>query len=403
MTTRRIITITTVLFGWLAQQSITATAQDDPAGTANEPAATASQYVATAESNLKLLTFPLKYALVLSTFETVKELYPETVTSMDQRGKLLIVRGTPSQIEEVSQLIEVLDVPPATGPFTDITQQLLAAGSGQETKLSSPSPANPGGWTMERQRLDRSTQSVDDNRILRETLASIIELGQQAGGTGESAPIPPELKAAVRTQVEAAFQARQKLQVSELRILNLQLERIKQSIAARERVKEQIINDRVDQLLTAAMGLPGPLVVRGQIITRADNQTVDVSIGADDGLRRGMRLRVRAGQTDLGDIEIIDVQSDRSHARILSEDSQNPIQSGNAVATVTARLERADPYDPTNSRTSGRLKSAPQATYDVYQDSTKTSETIPRPMIDSSGSTTLRELRTTIEQLQVEL
>jgi hypothetical protein len=39
MTTRRIITITAVLLGWLAQQSITATAQDETALTQNEPAA----------------------------------------------------------------------------------------------------------------------------------------------------------------------------------------------------------------------------------------------------------------------------------------------------------------------------------------------------------------------------
>ena len=271
MTTRRIITITAVLLGWLAQQSIIATAQDETALTQNEtaaqgdspltqnkPVATETSYATTAESNLKLLTFPLKHALALSTFETVKELYPETVTSMDQRGNLLIVRGTPSQIEEVSQLIEVLDVPPAIGPFTEITQQLPAAGSDQKGTLFPPRAGDPRGWLMRLQKSNRSAPSVDDNQVLRDTLASIIELGQQAGGTGESAPIPPELKAAVRTQVEAAFQARQQLQRSELQILNLQLERIKQSIAAREHAKEQIIDDRVDQLLTAATGLPGP-------------------------------------------------------------------------------------------------------------------------------------------------
>ena len=140
MTTLRFITFTAVLSGWLAQQSITATAQDDTANAANEPAATAPQYdtastanepaaaapqdAAAGEPDLKLQAFNLQHTLALSAFETVKELYPETVTSMDQRGNLLIVRGTPSQIEEVSHLIEVLDVPPTTGPFTDITRQL---------------------------------------------------------------------------------------------------------------------------------------------------------------------------------------------------------------------------------------------------------------------------------------
>ena len=160
-----------------------------------------------------------------------------------------------SDARDVSQLIEVFDVPPAIGPFTDITQKPRS--KDLVTSMSGPL-GGQNRATMDLQGRDRAAQSVDDNQVLRDTLASIIELGQQAGGTGESSPIPPELKTAVRTQVEAAFQARQQLQRSELQILNLQLERIKQSIAAREHAKEQIIDDRVDQLLTAATGLPGP-------------------------------------------------------------------------------------------------------------------------------------------------
>lgn len=447
MTTLRIIIFTAILPGWLAHQTIIATAQDDRASTANEPAAAEPLYTAAAKADLKLQAFNLQHTLALSAFETVKELYPETATSMDQRGNLLIVRGTPSQIEEVSHLIEVLDVPPATGPFTDITRQSQADDSDGETGLLQPHTSDPRGWSMGLQGLDRSVQSVDDNQVLRDTLASIIELGRQAGGTGEPVSVPPELKAEVRTQVEAAFRARQQLQVSELQILQLQLERIRKSITARESVKDQIIDDRVDQLLAAAMEIPGPPVVRGQVITRADNQTVDISIGADDGLQRGMRLRVRSGKTDRGDIEVIDVQSDRSHARILSEDSQNPIQPGNVVTTVIALINRDNPgLTPTVRSVSnpkvlsmnwdeaekvltaadlkvklrrGKVATKSEDIFKVYEQlpaagttmragdsvilTLFVSDTISQPAIDPFRPTSSRELRTTIEELQVEL
>jgi hypothetical protein len=327
---------------------------------------------ATAESNLKLQVFNLQHTLALSAFETVKELYPETVTSMDQRGNLLIARGTPSQIEEVSQLIEVLDVPPATGPFTAITQQLPAAGSDKRGTLLPPRAGDPRGWSMRLQESNRSVPSVDDNQVLRDTLASIIELGQQAGGTGESAPIPPELKAAIRTQVEAAFQARQQLQRSELQILNLQLERIKQSIGAREHVKEQIIDDRVDQLLTAAIGLPVPTIAQTgganpeptptarpvsnpRVLSKHWNEAEKVLTAA------GLRVKLRRGKVAATAEDIFKVYDQLPAAG-------TTMKVGDAVILTLF-----------------------------------VSDTIPQPAIDSSGPTSLRELRTTIEQLQVEL
>jgi len=378
MTGRRLLTITAVLFGWLAQQTITATAQDDTALVANEPVATQPSDAAAVGANLKLQAFNLQHTLALSAFETIKQLYPETVTSMDQRANLLIVRGTPSQIEEVSRLIEVLDVPPATGPFTDITQQLTAARFGQETALLPPQAGIPRGRSM-LQRSERSTQSVDDNQVLRDTLASIIELGQQAGGTGEPAPIPQELKAAVRTQVEATFQARQNLQRSELQILNLQLERIKQSIAARKRVKEQIIDDRVDQLLTAATGLFGPPLAQ----TGGENPALTPTA------------------TPVSNPRVLSMHWNEAEKVLTAVGLTVKLRRGKVAAKAEDIFKVYDQLPAAGTT----MKSGESVILTLFlgPDTRNISDTIPQPMIDLSGPTSLRELRTTIEQLLVEL
>ncbi|MDA1231006.1 MAG: hypothetical protein O2856_09550, partial [Planctomycetota bacterium] len=63
---------------------------------------------------------------------------------------------------------------------------------------------------------------------------------------GESGDV---LRSRLRSEVQSSFEARQQLQRAELQKLRQQLERIEQSIETRERIKDEIINHRVAELL----------------------------------------------------------------------------------------------------------------------------------------------------------
>ena len=65
----------------------------------------------------------------------------------------------------------------------------------------------------------------------------------------------------------------------------------------------------------------------------AGNQLIEVSVGADDGLRKGQTLEIFRGQRYLGRAEIIRTEPDRAVARILRKFQQGQIQEGDHVAT----------------------------------------------------------------------
>jgi signal transduction histidine kinase len=65
----------------------------------------------------------------------------------------------------------------------------------------------------------------------------------------------------------------------------------------------------------------------------AGNQLIEISIGADDGLRPGHTVEVFRGERYLGRAEILKTEPDRSVARILRSFQKGQIQEGDDVAT----------------------------------------------------------------------
>jgi hypothetical protein len=60
---------------------------------------------------------------------------------------------------------------------------------------------------------------------------------------------------------------------------------------------------------------------------------LEISIGSDDGLRKGHKLEVYRGRSYLGRIEIREVAPDRAVAVILKDYRKGPIKKGDKVAT----------------------------------------------------------------------
>jgi hypothetical protein len=73
--------------------------------------------------------------------------------------------------------------------------------------------------------------------------------------------------------------------------------------------------------------------VISKIERKAGGQLVEVTIGADDGLKTGNTLEVSRGAKYLGRVEIIQTSPDKSVGRVDRKFQQGQIQEGDRVAT----------------------------------------------------------------------
>jgi hypothetical protein len=73
--------------------------------------------------------------------------------------------------------------------------------------------------------------------------------------------------------------------------------------------------------------------VVSKVERKAGGQLVEVTIGADDGLKTGNTLEISRGAKYLGKIEIIQTSPDKSVGRVDRKFQQGQIQEGDRVAT----------------------------------------------------------------------
>jgi hypothetical protein len=81
----------------------------------------------------------------------------------------------------------------------------------------------------------------------------------------------------------------------------------------------------------AAWNEPPPPETDGVVLAVGGTGQIEISIGADDGIRKGHRLEVVRGTNYLGRIEVVQTQPDKAVAKILRDMQQGPIQRGDRV------------------------------------------------------------------------
>jgi hypothetical protein len=164
----------------------------------------------------------------------------------------------------------------------------------------------------------------------------------------------------IRRLVAAAFEARQAMQREEVEQFRLRLTRIEQSIAAREALRDKIIDRRVQELLNPELRWepadvdpakpPGPRFLPpapdGEVLSiDQEKQLVEISLGADHGIRRGNTLSVTRDRHNallhVGHLIVMQVTADRAVARI--EKQSDPIRVGDRVALSEYRPAPSTP------------------------------------------------------------
>lgn len=79
-----------------------------------------------------------------------------------------------------------------------------------------------------------------------------------------------------------------------------------------------------------------PPRVQGLVLAARENKWVEVSLGADDGLRAGHELDVSRGGKYIGRVRIIKTTPDRSVAQVLPDYLKAPVQEADRVRTKLA-------------------------------------------------------------------
>jgi uncharacterized protein YhaN len=77
---------------------------------------------------------------------------------------------------------------------------------------------------------------------------------------------------------------------------------------------------------------PPPAALKGEVLAINANGMIEVSAGADDGLRKGHTLEISRQSKYLGRIEIISTTTDRAVGKILPGFKKAPIQRGDHVS-----------------------------------------------------------------------
>ncbi|MCA9136313.1 MAG: serine/threonine protein kinase [Planctomycetales bacterium] len=100
----------------------------------------------------------------------------------------------------------------------------------------------------------------------------------------------------------------------------------------------RLVQSRQANLVTGSNpDLPkAPSGLQGVILEVAANKKlVEVSVGSNDGIRKGTALHVFARNTLLGRLEVVEVQADKSVARIVQQNPGRPMRPGDHFATHT--------------------------------------------------------------------
>ena len=73
--------------------------------------------------------------------------------------------------------------------------------------------------------------------------------------------------------------------------------------------------------------------LRPEYWVSAGNQLIEITVGADDGLKPGHTIEVFRGERYLGRAEILRTEPDRAVGRVIRRFQLGPIQEGDDVAT----------------------------------------------------------------------
>ena len=340
-------------------------------------------------ANAEIKVFKLAHISAKDAEKLITQLFaPHQLTlAADERSNQLFVRDdNPEMLKQVEAILLKLDEPAkgqpegmmgnsassfnplgVTGPGPGVRSSASGSMAGMMSGTSSAGgrggryQSEAMGYMrmfsgMSSRQLIGVEQAKSEYRVAEERAAQLAVQVQQQSKSNPKDPQLSNLRKQLEDMVADAFAKRQQLHRVELAELEQRVQKVQASLEAREKIRKQIIDRRVEELLnpnvnwdsatgsdpkpmdpTASAAAPG--TVQGVIILASpDKKMVEISLGQADGLTQGQSLLVFTGNQYLGRIEVVVIEPDRSVARIVEEQPDLPMLRGHRVVTLSMRL-----------------------------------------------------------------
>jgi hypothetical protein len=193
------------------------------------------------EAKPLLRVFELRYLQADRAREMLSSLGYKGNFLPDQRTSSLIAQDSKERLEELESLLQAIDRP---GRARRPRARNKRGDVSPVDEGESPAPSAAGESPPESIRALRQAFSERDAQAAR-TAAAVAGQRQSPG--------PHPAARELRQQVAAAYAARRQLQLAEVDWLRQRLARIEQQLTDRERIKNQIIDRRVEELLNPGL------------------------------------------------------------------------------------------------------------------------------------------------------
>jgi hypothetical protein len=188
--------------------------------------------------------FELKHVLSESLTATLQQLFPDKLLIGVSPGRnQLIVRGTASQLDEVSALLERLDQPAESDAKEVALQPTSKLQTGAQSQPGGANFIAPTSRAVWQQQYTAREQAAADLAQKCRTLATKADRSPQEAQQFDA------LRDQLRAVVSETFTARQELHRAELAELQQRMVRVQQTLEVRDRIQNQIIDRRVEDLL----------------------------------------------------------------------------------------------------------------------------------------------------------
>jgi type II secretory pathway component GspD/PulD (secretin) len=192
----------------------------------------------------EIKVFSLQYIAAIEAQRILADLFGRDLAaiSADQRVNSLVVRGQAERLAEIEVILKRLDEKPAEIVAQPALDKVQTNGISDPQSNSSGRNANDFGSSIEafRRRLNELEKPVFE-------LAEKLRSSEAAFGKGHLNSA--KLRADLRALVQQSFVARQEIQRAELVEFSRRLQLMQQTIEARDRISEKIVDRRMEELL----------------------------------------------------------------------------------------------------------------------------------------------------------
>ena len=246
----------------------------------------------TSADKKQLRIFSLNNSNATDAAKIIEQLFgsPLVTIAIDERTNALIIRADEARLAEIEAVVQRLD----EQPNAIITQP--ATPTNDVVDHSSPAHAAPKIADNE-----SVTPIAEYRRRLNELELPLLQLAEKVrsneASLGKDHPGSVKQRADLRALVQQTFAARQKIQRAELAEFTRRLQRMQQLVDTRDRIAEQIVERRIEELLDTRP--ERETAVKGSGKSRMLNAQ-DAADESTKGTQRFKRTSVTANVTRVG-------------------------------------------------------------------------------------------------------